>query len=258
MTTHRTESAGTGSLDSAGAVDRPATTVLEHAPIMPPRQGSAPEPLADELLARFTAATAADVSDLVGRLYTMDGGIRPLYRPMRRMAGSALTVKAVPGDNWAIVVALGQARANDVLVVDWHGYHDGCGSGAITTAAAIASGLCGIVIDGAWRDVEQISALDFPIFGRGTSPYSPAKRELGEINVPVCCGGVVVEAGDVVFGDEDGVAVVPRAQLSSVAAAFDSRNPRESSAGLVDQQLEREVAQRTERYQHLLRERTGG
>lgn len=257
MTTHGTESAGTGSSDSA-ADAQPTATVLEHAPIMPPRQGPAPEPLADELLARFRAATAADVSDLVGCLYTMDGGIRPLYRPMRRMAGSALTVKAVPGDNWAIVAALGQARANDVLVVDWHGYHDGCGSGAITTAAAIASGLCGIVIDGAWRDVEQISALDFPIFGRGTSPYSPAKRELGEINVPVCCGGVVVEAGDVVFGDEDGVAVVPRAQLSSVAAALDSRNPRESSAGLVDEQLKREVAQRTERYQRLLRERTGG
>jgi 4-hydroxy-4-methyl-2-oxoglutarate aldolase len=258
MTTHGAESAGTGSSDSAGAAGRPAATVLEHAPIVPPRQGPPPEALADDVLASFRTASAADVSDLVGRLYTMDAGIRPLYRPMRRMAGSALTVKAVPGDNWAIVAALGQARTNDVLVVDWHGYHDGCGSGAITTAAAIANGLCGIVIDGAWRDAEEIATLDFSIFGRGTSPYSPAKRELGEINVAVCCGGVVVEAGDLVVGDEDGVAVVPRAHVSSVAAALAPRERRESPSQLVDEQVKREITQRTERYQHLLRERTGG
>ena len=231
---------------------------LEHSPVLRPRIGPDADPVPEPTLQRFRESTASDVSDLVGRLYTMDAGIAPLYSPIRRLVGSALTVKAVPGDNWAILGALGQARPGEVLVVDWHGYHDGCGSGALSVAAAIERGLAGVVIDGAWRDVAEIAALEFPIFGRGTSAYSPAKRELGEINVPVSCGGVVVEPGDLVVADEDGVAVVPRTDLDLVAGALSPAVFRGSLADYRGTGVSRATEERTARYRRQFDERASG
>jgi hypothetical protein len=112
------------------------------------------------------------------------------------------------------------ARRDDVLVVDWMGYRDGCGSGVSSLIPAIRQGLAGVVIDGCWRDVAELRQLDFPVFGRGISPYSPPKHEFGEINVPVCCGGVIVEPGDVIVADSEGVAVVPRRHATDVARSL--------------------------------------
>ncbi|MHB1164161.1 MAG: RraA family protein [Candidatus Nanopelagicales bacterium] len=184
------------------------------------------------------------MSDKVGSLYTMDAGIRPLYEPMRQMVGTALTVKAVPGDNWAIHGALARATVNDVLVIDWHGYQDGCGSGALSLVAAMVDGLAGIVIDGAWRDIDEVKSLGLPIFGRGTHPFSPTKRFPGELNVPVCCGRVIVEAGDVVVGDADGVAVVPRHYAEFVA---ESLQPAEAFESLDHYPIETLALRRNER-----------
>jgi regulator of RNase E activity RraA len=158
-----------------------------------------------------------DISDAVGRLYTLDGTIRPLYRPMRRIVGIALTVKAPPGDNWAIYGALGKARQDDVLMVDWMGYRDGCGSGVNGLLPAIDAGLAGVIVDGGWRDIGDLQTIDFPVHGRCISPFSPSKCELGEINVPVSCGGVIVEPGDVVVADGEGAVVVPRRHAEEVA-----------------------------------------
>ena len=149
----------------------------------------------------------------------MNPHIRPLYEPIRRTVGVALTVKAHPGDNLAIHGALGMVRPDDVLVVDWMGYAEGCGSGAESLVAPIRSGLAGVVIDGGWRDVDELKEMGFPVFGRHEAAFSPAKRKPGEINVPVCCGGVIVEAGDVVVADAEGVAVVPRRHLQDVVRA---------------------------------------
>jgi regulator of RNase E activity RraA len=160
------------------------------------------------------------VSDVVGRLYSMDSGIRPLYEPISRAAGCAVTVRLPPADNWALAAALTMARRDDVLVVDWMGYRDGCGSGVNSLIPAIRQGLAGVVIDGCWRDVAELRQLDFPVFGRGISAYSPPKHEFGEINVPVCCGGVIVEPGDVIVADREGVAVVPRRHATDVARSL--------------------------------------
>lgn len=190
-----------------------------HAPVIPPRIGPAPERAQPAQLELLAEVPVDDISDAVGRLYTMDPRIAALYTPIRRLVGVALTVKAHPGDNLAIHGALARAQAQDVLVVDWMGYAQGCGSGARSLATPIAQGLRGIVIDGGWRDVDELQALGFPVFGRHPAAFSPAKREPGEINVPVCCGSVVVEAGDVVVGDAGGVAVIPRRHLDEVVAA---------------------------------------
>lgn len=196
--------------------------VFGHVPIIPPRLGKAPYRASSELLAHFQDCSACDVTDAVGRLYSMDTGIRPLYTPMRRAVGIALTVKAIPGDNLSIHTALGLAQADDILVIDWHGDTQSCGSGVLSLIDPIRRGLRGVVVDGAWRDVDDIRALGFPLFGRGIAPFSPLKDNLGEINVPVACGGVIVEPGDIIVADEGGVAVVPLRHAEQVAAAVET------------------------------------
>ncbi|WP_228282437.1 RraA family protein [Rubrobacter tropicus] len=182
-------------------------------------------------MVRFAGIGATDVSDAVGQLYTMDHGMRSLYEPAGKLIGEALTVKVPPGDNWAIYAALQQARSGSVLVVDWRGYVGGCGAGVLALVRAIRRGLAGVVIDGAWRDVAELRAIGFPVYGRAVSAFSPSKREMGEVNVPVCCGGVIVEPGDVIVGDDDGVAVVPRRHARDVA---DALRPSEPVASIDD------------------------
>ncbi len=201
---------------------------LGHHPVIPPRIGKSPDRLDPEILGRYRVSAVPDISDAVGRLYTMDNRIRPLYEPMRRVVGVALTVKLPPGDNLAIHGALSRVEQDDVLVVDWQGYSDGCGAGAKVLLPAIRRGLVGAVVDGGWRDIGDLQALDFPMCGRAVSAFSPAKRELGEINVPVCCGGVIVEPGDVVVADREGAVVVPRRHAAEVARHLP--NPKEESS----------------------------
>ena len=149
-------------------------------------------------------------------------------------------MKAPPGDNWAIYGGLSRAFAGSVLVVDWRGHVASCGGGAKALLPAIARGLAGLVIDGAWRDVEEIAASGFPLCGRGTSAFSSSKRELGEVDVPVSCGGVVVEPGDVVVADADGGAVVPRRHAVDIAALLRRRAPTESA---VDEDMVRRIGE---------------
>ncbi len=209
---------------------------LGHHPVIPPRIGESAERLDAELLECYQAAAVPDISDAVGRLYTMDTRIRPLYEPMRRILGVALTVKLPPGDNWAIHGALSRVQQGDVLVVDWQGYDDGCGAGAKVLVPAIRRGLAGVVVDGGWRDIGDLQALDFPMCGRAVSAFSPAKHELGEINVPVCCGGVIVEQGDVVVADREGSVVVPRRHAAEVARHLpDPKDEDDSEDGYPDE-----------------------
>jgi regulator of RNase E activity RraA len=172
------------------------------------------------LVDRFATAAVPDIVDMVGAIYCISPAIRPLYSPMKRICGSALTVKAWPGDNLAIHGALGMASEGDVLVVDWRGYVAGCGAGARTLAEPQTRGLRGVVIDGAWRDVVELQDMEFPVYARSLSPFSPPKARPGEINVPVACGGVVVEPGDIIVADEEGIVVVPLRWAPLVADAL--------------------------------------
>lgn len=199
-----------------------ANSSLGHASMVRPRIRTAPGPLPPECLAVYRSASASSVSDLVGRLWTMDPELSPLHSTMPSFAGTAVTVKAPPGDNWAIYGGLNRAVADTVLVVDWRGHTASCGGGEKAVLPALRRGLSGIVIDGAWRDVEDIAGHGLPVYGRGISPFSPSKRELGEVNVPVSCGGVIVEAGDMIIGDSDGIAVVPRRDAQAVAYALEA------------------------------------
>jgi 4-hydroxy-4-methyl-2-oxoglutarate aldolase len=194
----------------------PADLVRGHTPVLPPRWVRNVPRLEDDVVEAFRSFLVPDISDAVGPLYTMSPGMRPLYEPIGRLAGRALTVKAPPGDSLTVHGAITLCQPGDVLVIDWRGHVESCSGGSGMLSAPIRAGLAGVVVDGAWRDIPDLQALNFPIFGRGTCPVSRLKGQLGEINVPVCCGGVVVNAGDLIVADAEGIVVVPRTVATTV------------------------------------------
>lgn len=169
-----------------------------------------------ELVAEFEGIPSAILSDVTGNVgITMDHEIKPVYRGAE-MAGSAVTVKVMPGDNLVIHKALTMLEPGDVLVIDGDGYVGTAYLGEIMSTSCQALGSKGIVIDGAVRDRMGIADIEFPVFARGIHPKGPYKQDPGSINVPVTVGGMTVEPGDIVVGDDDGVAVVPPDDAESV------------------------------------------
>lgn len=146
----------------------------------------------------------------------MDAGILPVDRGMT-VAGTALTVETREGDNLPIHLASYAFQADGyVMVIDGKGY-DGCAYfGDLIMGACQAVGFTGMVVDGYTRDRDGNIRLGFPVYSRGFMPRGPVKKEEGEINRPVLCGGVRVEPGDLVVGDPDGVCVIPRQHIHTV------------------------------------------
>jgi regulator of RNase E activity RraA len=145
------------------------------------------------------------------------------------LCGLAVTVNARPADNLMVHKALEIASPGDVVVVSTGGNSTSAVLGGLMCASAAAKGLGGIVVDGAIRDVDEIVELQFPAYSRTLSPGGCDKDGPGEINVPISCGGVVVQSGDVVVGDRDGVAVVPREHAAEVLELVQALIAREAS-----------------------------
>jgi 4-hydroxy-4-methyl-2-oxoglutarate aldolase len=162
--------------------------------------------------AHFASSVLADVA---GRRGGMHGRIRCLT-PSLRLAGPALTVEVRPGDNLMIHAALALAQPGDVLVVDGKGDLSCALVGDILSRQALALGVAGLVVDGAVRDIEGIQALGLPVFAAGLNPNGPSKHVPGRLNHPVTVGGIVVQPGDLIVGDADGVAVIPRADAAAL------------------------------------------
>jgi RraA family protein len=151
-----------------------------------------------------------DISDQLNRLYAVNPGIRLLTSPGHKVCGPACTVKVFPGDNLMVHKSLDVLEPGDVVVIDAGGSEHNAVLGDLISTKAKHRGAQGFVVDGFVRDLPNIAELDLPVFARGTTPIGPLHRGPGEINFAVCCGGVVVNAGDVVVGDAMGVVVVPR------------------------------------------------
>lgn len=176
------------------------------------------------IVASLCDVSVTAVADRVGRMYTMGPEIRSLYQPAVPVVGCATTVKCPPGDNLGVMKALALVEAGDVLVVDAQGFTDWClGGFEILAWARHARGLRGIVVNGAYRDVEEAQAARFPLYAKAIAPFSGPKLGPAEINVPVCCGGVIVHPGDIVCASAEGIAVVPRDALAAVADALEPR-----------------------------------
>ena len=168
--------------------------------------------LTKEILAKLQKLPTGNVADSntsAPHQGVMDSGIKPLDSKSH-MVGRAVTARCYPGDNLALHQAIYTAKAGDVLILDCHGYTEAGHFGDIMALACQVHGIAGVVIDGSCRDAEDIKALGLPVFVRALNPSGTVKKSLGEINVPVTCGGVRVNPGDIILGDCDGVVVIPR------------------------------------------------
>lgn len=175
---------------------------------------------------KYRALPAATVYEAAGQRGMMDPKIRALY-PEAKVCGPALTVNAHVGDNLMIHKAVAVAQPGDVLVVNIRGDENSGAWGEILTTAAVARRITGLVIDGAVRDAEANIRRGFPIFSRGLAVGATMKKNLGLINHPVTCGNVLVNPGDLVLGDIDGVVIVPRERVQEVLDASIAREERE-------------------------------
>jgi regulator of RNase E activity RraA len=164
-----------------------------------------------EVMAGFAGFETPIISDLMNRLHTMCSEIRPLTDPGLGILGPACTVKCYPGDNLMVHKSLDIAQPGDVIVVDTSASGTTAVLGDLVSMKAHHRGVAGFVVDGLIRDLPGIRKIgDFPVFARGVTPIGPLHRGPGEINVPVCCGGIVVHPGDIIVGDLNGLVVVPR------------------------------------------------
>ena len=166
------------------------------------------------LVDRFRGLASPNLADAMGRFNFMDPGMRS--RTGLTLCGLAVTVNARPADNLMIHKALQVAVPGEIVVVNTGGNTTSAVFGELMCNTAVAAKLGGIVVDGAIRDVEGLTALGFPAFSRTVCAGGCDTDGPGEINVPISCGGVVVSPGDIVVGDTDGVAVVPRSEAMEV------------------------------------------
>lgn len=176
----------------------------------------------------FSGLPSAIISDVTTKYEnTMSSAIKPVW-DVPEMVGTALTVKTYPGDNLMIHKAVTMAQPGDVLIIDANGYTEAGVMGELLARSCQTQGINGSVVDGAVRDVEEVSDIEFPMYSREVSPKGSYKGHPGSINVPISCGGLDVHPGDIIIGDEEGVAKVSPDRAEEVLEAAKAKLEAES------------------------------
>jgi len=174
----------------------------------------------------FQKIGVATIHEAMGGTGLMAPAIRPLVSG-QKLAGPAVTSLNHPGDNVAMHKSIQVAKAGDVLVTSGQGYAKGAIWGELTTLSSMQKGIAGTIADGAARDTALIRKLKFPVWSSSVCAGSTAKENLVCVNLPVECGGIIVNPGDLIVADDDGVVVIPYEDLEDVLAKAKTRDEKE-------------------------------
>jgi 4-hydroxy-4-methyl-2-oxoglutarate aldolase len=206
--------------------------MLKDPPLLTVRRSFKRPPRA--LLAKLEGAQTGHIVDAMQGRAALDPGIKPVDPERAQFMGPALTCLTGADDNLAILAALVLAEPGDVIVAASEAFSGSAVVGDNVTMMAKNKGVSAIVVDGMARDSYGIVPAGLPVFARGITPNSCVRSGPGRVGLPVVCGGVAVEAGDVVLGDRDGVVIIPQRQLEAVVAALDEiRRMEEETQGKI-------------------------
>jgi 4-hydroxy-4-methyl-2-oxoglutarate aldolase len=181
--------------------------------------------IGSDILDGLKQCGVATVYEANGAIGALDAGIKPVWKHAK-VAGPAFTVRCHPGDNLPLHLALERASAGDVIVANVGGMLGGFWGGVMTVAAQ-ARGIAGLVIDGGVRDSEELEKLGFPVYARGLGVFRTVKHEKGVLQEPLLAGGILINPGDIILGDSDGVMAIPRDKVQEFLEAARKREAAE-------------------------------
>jgi 4-hydroxy-4-methyl-2-oxoglutarate aldolase len=182
--------------------------------------------ISKELIAQISKFSTATLHEAMGKIGNLPSGIKPIS-PKMKVCGTAYTVKTMPCDNMMLHRAYAYAQAGDVLVVNCSNFYEAGYWGDLMSLGAKTKGIAGLVIDGCVRDADDIEAMNFPVFSRGLCIKGTGNHGEGILNQPIIMGEYIVNPGDIIVGDRDGVVVIPQGLVAETLEKAHARELKE-------------------------------